>query len=185
MIKANALTFEQVEPALHKWAKILSNNRFEEWELINSAWLDGKVRFLPQSKIKYASRRIRYDMVDYIRKESSSRVKQRMLNRGLMVPSFYNFSYTTFMSPKEDGCAFETTLEAENIDIGQKDVVRYLTSHPSLSRVEKLIMKLTYIENLSQEDIGKACGLHASRVSQIHINIMARLRNLDYSKITG
>lgn len=185
MIKANTLTFEQVESHLHKWGKVLSNNRFEEWELINSAWLYGKIRFLPQSKIKFASLRIRYDMLDYIRRVSKSRERQLALKKGRAFPVFYNFSDTIPISPVEDGEAFETTLEAKNIGIEQKDLIHYLTSHPSFSRLEKLIMKLMYIEGFSQVLTAKVCGFHFTQISQMHTNIMARLRTLDYSKITG
>ena len=185
MIKGNTLTFEQVRPHLHKWARVFSNNYFEEWELISEAWLEGGVRFLPKSKIKLASKRIQYDMIDYMRKTTRNRTRLRRLRKGGEFPYFHNFSYITSTSPVEDGEDFEASLVDESTDIRSKDLVRFLTSHSSLSRMEKLIMKLTYIESLSRKDVGRACGCSESRISQIHTNLIARLRCLDYTKITG
>lgn len=173
MIKANTLTFEQVEPAFHKWANYFSNNYFAKWELINSTWLYGTVRFLPQSKIKLASKVIKCDMIDYMRAISGIRRKS----------CFHN---ETDLRPKIEGRnEFLNTIKLAGEDIERKDLVRYLTSHPSFSRIEKLAMSLLYIEDLSQEDTARACGCSPSRISQIHTNIMSRLRALDYSKITG
>ena len=188
MIKANTLTFEQVEPAFHKWARYFCNKypkKFDYWELINSAWAYGTTRLLPQSKIKFASARVKYDMIDYMRKVSRQRVMRYNLARGNSLPCFYNFSDTTSKSNVEGGADFETTLEAQSIDVEGKDLVRFLTGHSSLSRTENLIMRLMYIEGFGQKAAGKVCGFDESRISQIHTNIMARLRCLDYTKITG
>lgn len=183
MIKCNTLTFEQIEPTFHKWAKILSNKDFEYWELINSAWAYGKVRFLPQSRIKYASLRIRYDMIDYMRSVTHNRKRQRRVKKGETFPFIHKFSDITIRSPAEDGSAFETTLRAKVEDIEQKDLIKYLTSHPSLSRREKLIMKLRYIQGYTLAEIGKVCGTTQSRIAQIHSNLIERFRSLDYSKV--
>lgn len=188
MIKANTVTFEEVEPAFRKWAKYFCwkyPKHFEFWELINSAWADGTVRFLPQPKIAYASARIRWDMIDYMRKVSRQRLRRNRLAKGKSFLMFYNFSDTTPKSPVEDGDGFETTLIAETVDVEKKDLVHYLTGHPSFSRAEKLFMRLMYIEGFAQADAGSVCGLCESRISQLHTNLMARLRALDYSKITG
>ena len=182
-----ALTFEQIELSFHKWAHFFENKYFEHWELINSAWLDGKVRFLPQSKIKYASYRIKCDMKDYMRRISLSRRKQVRLSKGKTFPSMINFSDLASIPYLENDGAhplkFEDILRTKNIDIGSNDFVHFVTNHSSLSRQEKLIMILMYIEGFTQREAGEVCGVVESRVNQVHTNIMARLRSLDYSKV--
>ena len=183
--KSLTLTFEQVENHFHKWAHIFQNNMFEHWELINSAWLEGKVRFLPQSKIKFASYRIRCDMIDYMRFTLKSRRRKKRERRGKHFPYINNFSDMY----KNNGCntihpiKFEDMLKAKNIDIERKDLIHFLTNHSSLTMREKLIMKLMYIGGYCQREAGEVCGMTESRVSQIHTNIMMRLRALDYSKV--
>lgn len=170
MIKYNTLTFEQVESNFHKWAKRFCNKYFEYWELINEVWLNGGVRFLPQSKIKCASKCIKYDMIDYMRNVSGGRRKSH----------FHNESD---LRSKDDDGVLWNVIEVKGEDIERKNFIEFFTNHPSLSRIEKLIMKLTYLDGFSQPEVGKVCGLSASRISQIHSNLITRFRGLDYSKI--
>ena len=120
-----ALSFEQVEPAFHKWARFFVNKRFEYWELINAAWLEGKVRFLPKSKIRFASKRIKLDMIDYMRRTSMHRRIRIRLSKGKTFPFTNNFS--DIWPPMEDGDPFETSLMAKNTDdVEQKDFIEFI-----------------------------------------------------------
>lgn len=180
-MKKLTITFEQVSPHFHKWAKHFCNKYFDYWELINSAWCYGKVRFLPQSKIRYASARIKYDMIDYMRDVSLFRRKKIRLSKGKTFPHINNF--TDLTSPREGGNGFETTLTAKNVDIEQKDFMGFFVNHPSLSRTEKLIMKLMYLSGCNQTEVSKVCGFTESHIYKIHSNIIERFRSLDYSKV--
>lgn len=181
--ESSTLRFEQIEPHFHKWAGNLCNKYFDYWELINSAWLYGRVRFLPQSKIEYASYRIKCDMIDYMRKTSLSRRRQLRLSRGKTFPFINNFSDISSRLPIKDGDPFEAILKARNVDIEQKDLIHFLTNHSSLSKREKLIMKLMYIDGYNQREVGRVCGLAESRINQIHTNLMARFRSFNYLKV--
>ncbi len=133
--KSLILTFEQIEPAFHKWAHIFQNNIFGHWELINSAWLDGGVRFLSQSKIKFASYCIRCDMIDYMRFTLKSRRRKTSEMQGKHFPYMNNFSDMWGLNEDEfHPIKFEDSLEAKNIDIEQKDLIHFLTNHSSLTR---------------------------------------------------
>ena len=184
------LTFEQVESAFHKWAGILSNNRFEYWELINAAWLmDRGVRSLPQSKIKFASARIKYDMIAYMRKELKSRRRKQRETVGKRfkhLPYMINFSDMGEVNQKSsDGeySPFDSLLESPQIDnCEQKDFMNYIMNCISMTRTEKLIMKLCYMEGYTQKEIAKICGWTESRISQLHSNLILRLSEKDYSK---
>ena len=177
------LTFEQVESHLHKWAYILENNRFEHWELINSAWAYGKVRFLPQSKIKFASWRIRQDMIDYMRKELKYRRWQTAQKSGRAFPHIYNF--TDIMGRNEEE-SNESLVIVDKDDFmeefEQKDLIDFVINSIFMTRLEKLIMKLYYVDEFTNEETGKVCGLHATRISQIRGNLIERLKAVNYSK---
>lgn len=137
------ITFEQVTPHLHKWARHFCNKHFDYWELINSVWVYGKVRFLPQSKIKYVSARVKYDMIDYMRRVSGYRRK-----------SFFH-NESDLSSVENDNDFWNTLRVEDDNNIEQKDFVGFLICHSSLSRKEKLIMKLIYQENYTQEEVGR------------------------------
>jgi len=183
------ITFEQVEPALHKWAGILENNRFEHWELINSAWLYGKVRLLPSSKIKYASARIRYDMIDYMRNELKSRRRRQRETRGIKykhLPYMNNFSdmecfFDNGKRMNMDDDAFEINCEKLK-GLEEKDFFDYIINSMYMTKIEKIIIKLCYLEDFTQKEIGKVCGCSESRISQLHKRIMERLKEKDFSK---
>ncbi|KKM08228.1 hypothetical protein LCGC14_1726010 [marine sediment metagenome] len=61
------LTYEQMKPALYKWGYYFHNKfkgRFKVHELINEAWLANDLTKL--TNIKFASNKIRYNMLSYI-----------------------------------------------------------------------------------------------------------------------
>jgi RNA polymerase sigma factor FliA len=45
-----------------------------------------------------------------------------------------------------------------------------------LSEKERIIVSLIYYENLSMSEVGKILGLHKSRISQLHMKIIKRLK---------
>lgn len=173
------VTFEEIKPAMHKWGSYFCNNRFDKWELINAAWADGAVRFLPESKVRWASARIMWDMQQYMRKRD--RLRSRRLtakSKGCDVVYVNNF---TDIGPEDIG--FTNLMPAEELDVGAEDVVEFLTSHSSLSMIERLIAKLYYIDGLSSREVGEACGISESRVSQLRTAFVERLKALDLARI--
>ena len=184
------LTFEQVKPVMHKWASIFQNNQFEKWELINEAWLNGKVRFLPQSKIKLASNRIRCDMIDYMRVQSGGRRRKQRETKGILykhLPYMINFSEIEHHRNKHISKSFKdfyfSTADKKSIwqtDYEQRDFFDYILNSIYMTRIEKLIMKLYYIDCYSMKEVGNICGYDESRISQLHMNIIERLRAYDF-----
>lgn len=68
------ITYESLAPILHSQAYKLASNshgRYIAHELIAECLLKGKCQQLPDIKIAY--KRIRYDMIDYMRKVSGER----------------------------------------------------------------------------------------------------------------
>ncbi len=177
------ITFSQVEPTLHKWGYHFSSvfeGAFEPWELINAAWADGKVRFLPQSKLKWASHRIRWDMIDYIRIESKSRCRVRWDKSGRPWPFFYHIS--SLEDTDIEHRPFIETYAAPSEDLEQKDLISFLVNHPALSGRERLLMKLHYVEGYTLREVGRIIGCTQSRISQLRKNILERLRAIALSK---
>jgi RNA polymerase sigma factor for flagellar operon FliA len=58
--------------------------------------------------------------------------------------------------------------------LARNDVVRLVTK--GLNRSERLIMILYYFEELTMKEIGATLDLSESRVSQLHSNILHRLK---------
>ena len=68
------ITYKQMEAALYKWGHYFHNKfrgRFEVHELINEAWIANDLTKL--TNIKFASNKIRYNMLSYIREELGGR----------------------------------------------------------------------------------------------------------------
>lgn len=175
------LTFEQVLPHFHKWASYFSNKYFEHWELINSAWCYGKVRFLPQSKIKLASARIKYDMIDYMRRISKERNRKYVEKRGNSYPKIILFSILNGKNPTDTPFIDTISAKLDDNGIEQRDLFQHLLK--GLSQREKLIVKLIYLLGYTQKETGKVCGCTESIISGMHSNLMARFRSYDYSKV--
>lgn len=76
------------------------------------------------------------------------------------------------------GVSAQTTRDRRAVDPARAAVARGLRDAliRDLSREERLVVLLYYCEELKMHEIGKVLGLSEARVSQIHKNIMARLR---------
>ena len=78
------LTYEKLRPILYKIASKYARAyhfKYEIDELINEVWLAGRVQNL--ADIRFATRRISFDIIDYIRQQEGSRSKYRIYNRSL------------------------------------------------------------------------------------------------------
>ncbi len=167
------LTYEQVEPHLYKWARhfaYISSGRFQTEELVAEVWLMGKVQNV--KNIKFASRRAKHDIIDYMRTQNGRKGYQE-----------YEFkrsttSLQTAMGDQEDDQQLEQ-LVASRADAGfnridTKDLFDRLCR--GMCRQETLILKLRFIEDMRQTEIGKALDMSESRVSQLLTNLLPRLR---------
>ena len=156
------LAFEQLQPALHKWARHFRNNRFQHWELINAVWGMGRVQKLKH--IQYASARVRYDMIEYIRKQ---------LGR---TPKPYTHNLIHYDHEKD---IEENLRDKHNVfqQIEISDFFEVLLK--GFSRREKIAIRLRYELDFAQPEIAKVMGVTQSRVSQIlahtHEIIKARI----------
>jgi RNA polymerase sigma factor (sigma-70 family) len=164
------LTFEQVEPALHKWARHYRNNLFEHWELINEVWAMGNVQKL--THINLASRRIKWDMIDYMRKMTNSRTVGRRKAQGKFCAKTHNIDALHDENKDEAVPSFLGVQEQAEFDTD--DYFEWLAK--GFSRREKLIITLKYQCGYNLAEIAKVIGVTESAVSLRHKNIMFQLR---------
>lgn len=146
------LTFKQIEPHLHKWAKYFRNKRFQHWELINAVWEMGWVQKL--DRIQFASARIKYDMIEYMRNETGF--------RRVELPKTYSFSSV------DEELTIEKIIGINDGCFGQvetKDLFEFLLK--GLPCKAKLAVHLRYECNYAQSEIAKVIGVSSSRISQI------------------
>ncbi len=162
------LTFEQLKLTLHKWAHHFQNEKYEHWELINAVWAMGSVQKL---HINLASKRIKYDMMDYMRSQENFRRRQRDEDGGVFVPKY--ISMQTLIG---DDCEFLETLECrvERNSGDTEDYFNWIVS--GFSRREKLVVKLYFIKNFTMAEISRVIGVTESRISQILTNSLKRIR---------
>ena len=71
------LSYEQLKPALFKWATYYVSNKHDLWELVSVAWLSSSVQKL--ENIKYASKTVKFAMLHYIREYSHKRRKTQLI----------------------------------------------------------------------------------------------------------
>lgn len=169
------LTFDEIKPAMHKWAHHFQNREFEHWELINAVWAMGAVQKL--SHINFASGRIKYDMIDYMRTASGSRTpnKHKTLSGAVSINSKIN-------EDQEFGDTMACIASPAEID----DLFALVLK--GLNRREKLIIKLKYCEGFTQDDIAEVVGCTGSMISlsltSLHKRIRIKLKNTIYESRT-
>lgn len=168
------LTFEQLKPALYKWAALYQNHRFDFWELVSVVWLHGEVRRLKD--IRLASVCARRDMIDYMRTECGHRVRQRWEKWGKHFPA--EIPITTCSDPDADHTVLEQiplkTDSAKKLE--QADIVNFLIDNFGHTRREKLILRLRFREDFTQREIAKVVGVTPGYVSTILDQLISRLR---------
>jgi RNA polymerase sigma factor (sigma-70 family) len=158
------LTFEQLKPALHKWARYFRNNQFEHWELINEVWAMGNVQKLPH--VNLASKRVKWDMIDYMRDRTVIRHKAQ----GTFYPSTKELDALTGESEREVP-SFLAVQEQSQLDT--KDYFEWLLR--GFSRQCKLIITLKYRCGYNFAEIAPVIGVTPSRISELHAEILPRL----------
>ena len=80
----------------------------------------------------------------------------------------------------EDFTMIESIKDKSGIDpvrLAQREDVRELIAR-SLNRHEQLVILLYYYERMTMKEVGGALGLCESRVSQIHSNVLVKLRQV-------
>ncbi len=164
------LTYEQLTPVLHKWAARFQNNRFCYWELISEVWLRGHVQKL--ADIRFASDRVRWDMIDYMRLQSNMRVRRRAEAAGRHFPSEIRCSSLVFDEDSDIYNFIGATFDTNPADT--KDFFDSLLR--GFDRTCKLIIILRYQCDLDFREIATTIGVTPSRISQLHSQTVDRLR---------
>ena len=165
------LTYEQIEPHLHKWADKLQNRSFDKWELISATWLSGKPQRVKH--IQYASNAVKWAMIDYMRRVSRLRNKRKK-----------NVEATPFSilnGESEDGLQelrFSAQIKAKPPramkGLIQKDLFEALTK--GFTHTEKLIIKMRYLGGYNMREIAEVQGSTQSNISIIHKKLLKRIR---------
>lgn len=171
----NNLEYEDIKTALHKWAFyfIYERNfdgRFEYWELINEAWFG--VRKLPKDKIQFASARIKWDMLHYIRSQigHNNRPVKRTWLHNLYKNSLDITTCYQFLPAKTEHSNYETEDFFNNLPLSSKNI---------------RILKLKFIDDLYYFEIGKIIGMSCPGVFLKIKNILKKLRCLSGGDIWG
>lgn len=159
------LTYEQIQPTLHKWARHYSNNRFDYWELINQVWAMGNVQQLEH--IKFASDRIKYDIIDYIRSETGCRrCKKNQVNE---IP----LSQLISDEMQEDrlSCLQQKpkTPEFETLDL-------FNALLKDLPYISKIVIILRYVYGFQQLRIAEIIHRNPSRACQIEADALKAIK---------
>jgi RNA polymerase sigma factor for flagellar operon FliA len=82
-----------------------------------------------------------------------------------------------FESSVEQGDFIEDERSAPPEEKAEKDELREVFCH-GLDRKERLVLTLYYYEEMSMKSIGQFLGLSESRVSQVHAEVIGRLRKV-------
>ncbi len=164
------LSFEEIKPVLykicHKYVKKFFN-KYEVDELVNEVWLKGRVQ--KATSFKHLCLRIRWDVLEYIRDDMGGRVvcvaRWKVLN-----PLSYDQEISDRNSSSIEG---KKNLYKEYLlydDLGQQNIDSEDWFNVLLcvcNRREKLIIKLKYMYNYTNLEIGKVINLTESRVFQL------------------
>ncbi len=160
------LTFEQLEPALHKWARYFHNAHFEHWELINAVWLMGNIQIL--AHINFASQRIKWDMMDYMRENQRMRQRKRWEEKGKVFPS------EMFVGTFDDDNTFEFQDKISEPDLDMDDLFGFLLK--GCSQTFSQIIRLRFFEDYNFDEISEIIGSKSTTVYASYRNGMKILK---------
>ena len=168
------LTYEQLKPSLFKWAGKYQNNQFEFWELINAAWLGGRIQKIQNRR--YISVAVRCAMVDYMRGVTKSQERKRRAKKGIFYPHEYNFTSVEIVSDGGHDKGLGKNIESSEDSYKKVDEEDYFNQlMKGFTRREKLIIRLRYKERFTLREIGKIVGVNESYISVVHTELMKRL----------
>lgn len=165
----NNLTFEQLKPALHKWAHHFQNEKYEHWELINAVWVMGSVQKL---HINLASRRIRFDMIEYMRKEENFKRRKRDEANGVFVPKVASLNFLV-----AEDVEFINTIEGHKGPCRSDTEDYFNWAVKGFNRREKLVVKLYFIDGLNLAEIGKTAGYTESWACVVLKKVLGKIRH--------
>ena len=166
------LTFEEIQPALHKWANYFQNRQFEKWELFNAVWAKGDVQHVKH--IKLVSQRVKWDMIDYMRSVTRLREQRRYADRGKQFIKTIPFGQVIPEDSKLDYFDFIAIKPTETPKIETKDFFYWLMK--GLTRAQKLFVLLHFVKGFNHREIGKVVGVSESRISQMNMEIIPILK---------
>ena len=163
--------------------RILRNHKnfYEVDELINAAYIayDKAITKRPllineqYDRLSTFLFRVKMDMKDYIRDKSKFQIKQRMKDKRIKVPSFYN----SFYDNSEDGykrfISFNTEQGYENID--NIDYLDKILKISNLSDFEWKIIQGYFYDERTIKDVGKNIGFSESRICEKIKEILKRI----------
>ena len=162
------LEYEQLEPYIYKWAHHFRkkyNHRFEADELVNEVWAHGKVQKM--NDIQLASNRAKFDMIDYVRRETNGRVQvNKQYKSGPKV--FTNVEYmgsseednfwdAMNFKNKKNNCYDEELKRIDDID-EINDIMQFP------SEKQKRYMNMYFLEGKNQSEIASELSVVESTV---------------------
>ena len=154
-------SYKELESSLYKWAHYFSkryNRQFEPNELINEVWLREGIQKL--KSVKFASGRIKFDMMDYI-KDFFHRRRKKPLNE------FSNIEEYVFENIKN--------RRNEIKEIDDRDSLNY--SLQFLNNKEKEILFLYYFSGFTMKEVGEIIGVTESSISSKISKAIKNCRN--------
>jgi len=166
--------FEELKPYLYKWAIHFFKfykDRFEINELINEVWVKGNAQKM--STLQLAGNRIKYDMLDYIRRENGRKriVKGEFKKRPIFLTNIRSYldtdKETSFFD--KQNIYFKGFVELEN-----KEEIDHLLNF--LSIYEQQFIYYYYYKNMTIAEIGKKINLSSGHVCQIISKIKTILK---------
>ncbi len=165
-----SFSYERLKPSLYKWAnyfEVRSGHKYEFWELINAVWVRGNIQKI--KNIKYVSRKVYQDMVDYMRLQGGRTgcCKNNKLADTLSIEYFYG-----------EDLFIKDILESEENFINEvlaREIWKYVFDSDLLNEREKMIMEMTY-KGTTAVKIGKILGITGEYVAQIRKKTLLKLR---------
>ena len=180
------LTYEQLEPYIYKWAHYFRekyNRRFEVDELVNEVWAHGKVQHM--ESVRLASHRAKFDMMDYVRKETNGRIKvDKQYQKGPIfltnADDFHdwrgdNFWDTIGFKNKKNDCYDEGLKRVDDID-EINDVMQFP------SEKQKKYMDMYFLEGKNQSEIASELGIAESTVYKHIYNGIVSCQRREHGK---
>jgi len=157
----NMLTYEQLEPYIYKWAHHFRekyNRRFEVDELVNEVWAHGKVQQM--DNIKLASNRAKFDMMDYVREQTTGRIMRKGVygHRPKMISNIFAHRSDQYETNHTERSMVENLLQDYDTNtIEDKDEIDFFMQFPSDR--QRMLITMHFLDGKTKKEISEELGI--------------------------
>ena len=161
------------------------NFQYEVDELINASYI-GYCRAVKNNPSSVYTKfnnthtllkRVKYDILDYIREEVKGKSKKNMENAGMVVPKMFNATFLPISDDNKEDTHYVPVEEEGYEDIDNRDTLDYLMNNSGLTDKEKKVIYIRYAKGETIEETAGIMGVSCSGVNYLQKAAVGKIKD--------